>query len=662
MQRKEQTISVVETIKDRCKRCYACIRNCPAKAIRIEKGQAMVMPERCVGCGWCVRVCSQKAKQIESGIPATELYLQDRAECYAILAPSFPAAFPQWKPHQTIAALHRLGFAYVVSAGAGADLVAAGYHQLVQQRTFTTLISSPCPAIVSYIEKHKPALLLFLAPLVSPMVATGRLIRQRCSADARIVFIGPCIAKKMEKSDSRVGGVIDEVLTFAELRQLLEEKGIHPEEEAEMAPDQPWADLGGIFPVSGGLLRTAALHDDVLNNEILVCEGADRVQAVLSHVEEGHVEACFLDLLFCQGCIDGPAMTGDTSVYLRKTLVADYVREQLRRPQMDSRPEATTVDLSRKFTRMATTLPFPSQEDIMDIFRQINKLKPEDELNCGACGYGSCREKAIAVFQGRAEVEMCLPYMIERLQAMNQELLEAQERIIRSARLASMGEVAAGVAHEINNPLAGVINYIRLMRKKTEQVLSGAVLHDISRYLEIMETETRRISEIVQELLNFARPTEPDTSKIVVADLIKKSLFLLSHQFSLQNIAIREEIVEADLSIRADFRQMQQVLLNVLINSAQAMPDGGLLTVRVSRGPLQTVEIAISDTGCGIPAENVSKIFDPFFSTKLEKKGTGLGLSVVYSIIARHHGTIVVNSQVGKGTTFLIRLPGCPQA
>jgi signal transduction histidine kinase len=620
----------------------------------------MVMPERCVGCGWCVRVCTQKAKQIESGIAETERILQSDRERYAILAPSFPAAFPHWKPLQLVTALRRLGFDRVLSAGAGADLISARYRQLIEQRTFTTLISSPCPAVVSYIEKHKPALLLFLAPIVSPMIATGRLIRETMQANAGIVFIGPCIAKKMEKSDRRVSGVIDEVLTFGELQDLLEKMGIQPAELPESEPDEPGDTLGGIFPISGGLLRTAALQDDVLSNEIVVCEGADRVGQVLAHVEEGHVDACFLDLLFCQGCIDGPAMPGTASVHLRKTLVADYVRRRV--AQQSARPDQphATIDLSRKFTREAITLPYPSEEEISQIFRQINKHKAEDELNCGACGYASCREKAIAVFQRRAELEMCLPYMIDRLEEMNRELLEAQERLIRSARLASMGEVAAGVAHEINNPLAGVINYIRLMRKKIQEVLSGATLAHVGRYLDIMETETRRISEIVQELLNFARPTEPDTCKIVVADLIKKSLFLLSHQFALQNIAISEEVDDADLSIRADFKQMQQVLLNVFINAAQAMPDGGSLTVRAGPGPQRTVDISIVDSGCGIPAEHLTKIFDPFFSTKLEKKGTGLGLSVVYSIITKHQGTILVDSQVGKGTTFLIRLPRCP--
>jgi signal transduction histidine kinase len=618
------------------------------------------MPERCVGCGWCVRVCGQKAKKIESGLPATERILQGDCERYAILAPSFPAAFPQWKPQQLITALRRLGFDRVLSAGVGADLIAVRYRQLLQQRTFTTLISSPCPAVVSYIEKHKPSLLLFLAPIVSPMIATGRFIRETMRSDAGIVFIGPCIAKKMEKSDSRVRGVIDEVLTFSELQDLLEKRSIQPAELPESEPDEPGDNLGGIFPISGGLLRTAALQDDVLSNEILVCEGSDRVGQVLTHVEEGHVDACFLDLLFCQGCIDGPAMPGSASVYLRKTLVADYVRHRLGQQTERMEQAQGSMDLSRKFTRESQSLPFPSEEEISRIFRQINKQKTEDELNCGACGYASCRDKAIAVFQGRAELEMCLPYMIDQLEAMNRELLEAQERLIRSARLASMGEVAAGVAHEINNPLAGVINYIRLMRKKIQEVLSGAMLAHVSRYLDIMETETRRISEIVQELLNFARPTEPDTCKIVVADLIKKSLFLLSHQFALQNITIVEEISHADLSIRADFKQMQQVLLNVLINAAQAMPAGGTLTVRAVPGPQHTVDLAVTDTGCGIPAENLTKIFDPFFSTKLEKKGTGLGLSVVYSIITKHQGTILVDSQVGKGTTFLIRLPSCP--
>ncbi len=620
----------------------------------------MVIQERCIGCGRCVRVCAQNAKKIESGIEQTLALLEEKTDVYALLAPSFPAAFPDVKPEQTVAALRALGFKKVISVALGADLTAQAYRELFDKQTYTTLIATACPAVVSYIEKHMPSLLLFIAPIVSPMIATGRFIRQTLTANCRLVFIGPCIAKKKEKSDPKVHGVIDEVLTFHELNEIFHNKAIDSSRMAGEELDQPWPHVGSIFPVSGGLLRTTNIMSDVLQNDVIVAEGSDRVLEVLRHVEQGLVEARILDLLFCQGCIDGPAMNSGLSVYMRKDIVANYSRQWLQKnPQPVARTLSENIDFGRRFTREALSLPMPAEEDVQKIFLQINKTRQEDELNCGACGYPSCREKAVAVYQGRAEVEMCLPYLIDKLEKMNQEVLEAQERLIHSARLASMGEVAAGVAHEINNPLAGVINYVKLMRKRLQALLQEPDLSGLARYLEIMETETRRISEIVKELLDFARPTDPDITKISVAELIKKSLFLLSHQFTLQNINIVEESDAPDYNILADFKQMQQVLLNILINAAQAMPDGGSLYVRYRQAGEGRIEIEIQDTGCGIPSENLGKIFDPFFSTKLEKKGTGLGLSVVYSIVDKHHGSLKVKSQVGQGAAFIIQLPLC---
>jgi len=652
---KDTAIPVVETIKDRCRRCYSCIRNCPAKAIRIERGQAMVIQERCIGCGRCVRVCAQKAKKIESGVERTEQFLQSGEPVYAILAPSFPAAYPEAKAEQLVAAVAAAGFSRVFSVAVGADLVARAFRELYQKQSYATLITTSCPAVVSYIEKHQPSLLLFTAPIVSPMIATGRLLRSMYSFTGPIVFIGPCIAKKKEKSDPKVSGVIDEVLTFHELNQLLDMKRIAIAEQGERELDQPWPQLGSIFPVSGGLLRSTELAHDLLSNEVIVAEGPERVLEVLRHVEQGTVEARILDLLFCQGCIDGPAMNSGLSVYLRKDIVANYCRRWLDKKK--TAPALEAVDMTRRFTREAHYLPLPSEEDIAKIFLQIDKHNPSDELNCGACGYSSCREKAIAVYQGRAEVEMCLPFLIERLEKMNREVLDAQERLIHAARLTSMGEVAAGVAHEINNPVAGVLTYVKLMKKKVQEQLPEPTLSGILRYLEIMETEMRRVSEIVKELLDFARPTDPDVTRISVTELMKKSLFLLSHQFELQNIHITETYPEPDEFIQADLKQMQQVLLNILINAAQAMPKGGALFVRSRQRGVDQVEIEIQDTGEGIPQEHLGKIFDPFFTTKLEKKGTGLGLSVVYSIVVKHHGTIHVQSQVSAGTTFTLRLP-----
>ncbi|MDZ7293984.1 MAG: ATP-binding protein [candidate division KSB1 bacterium] len=655
---------VVQTIRDKCKRCYSCVRNCPARAIKIIEGQAEVIKERCIGCGNCVLVCAQKAKKIESGIEHTEELLRSGNPVYALLAPSFPAAFPDDRPGQLVSALRQLGFARVVEVAVGADMIAREYARLFRQSSMTTIISTPCPAIVEFIQKYHPALILHMAPIVSPMIATGRAVKAMYDPDCRLVFIGPCIAKKKEKVDQKVAGVIDEVLTYQELKEMFQARGIDLRSQADGRFDPPYPRTGRIFPVSGGLLRTAALEADILDNDIIVTEGPERVVEILERVEEGKVEARFLDLLFCRGCIAGPKMDNELSVFIRKDIVARYVRNRL--AEQDAAAierqfeELRAVPLSRGFTSDNQLRPVPTETEVREILAKINKVRPEDELNCGACGYNTCREKAVAVFQGLAELEMCLPYLIDRLERMNREIVEAQERLIRSARLASMGELAAGVAHEINNPLAGVLTYLKLIQKKlaADQV-PREDLAKFRQYLQTMEHETIRCSDIVKNLLEFARPSEPTITPLSVEEAIKKSLFLVRHQITLQNIAIVERYEEGLPPIMADAKQMQQVLLNLVINAAQAMPEGGELRISAYRAHDQreNVVIVIQDTGVGIPAENLPRIFDPFFTTKASQKGTGLGLSVVSSIVAKHGGRIDVESEVGKGTTFKLFMP-----
>ena len=655
-------MGVVETIRDKCKRCYSCVRNCPAKAIRIVEGQAEVISERCIGCGNCVTVCAQKAKKIESGIETTNELLASGDEVYAILAPSFPAAFPEQKPAKIVGALKKLGFHKVVEVAIGADMTAREYANLFKEKTMPTVLSSPCPAIVEFIQKYHPSLLLFLAPIVSPMIATGRIIKQKLNPNGRIIFIGPCIAKKKEKDDPKVAGIIDEVLTYKELKAMFDETGIVIAEQKEIPFDEPRPYIGRIFPVTGGLLRTAALKAEVLENDIIYTEGPDRVLEILEKVEEGKVEARFLDLLFCRGCIDGPKMDNDLSVFIKKDIVAKYVQECIADDSDEKAEERFAefddIDYHRQFSNDNQRKPMPNEQEIKEILLKINKFTPEDQLNCGSCGYETCRDKAIAVYQGLAELEMCLPYLIDKLQKMNKEMLAVQERLIRSARLASMGQLAAGVAHEINNPLAGVLTYLKLMQKKLSlDEVPKDDLHKFMKYLETMESETIRVSDIVKNLLEFARPSEPNISPVSVSDIIKRSLFLVEHPLALQNIHISEHYEPDMPQIWVDQKQIQQVLMNLFINAAQAMPDGGELSIWAHNNCEDDfVIIEVKDSGCGIPEENIHRIFDPFFTTKAEKKGTGLGLSLVSSIIEKHKGHIDVASEVDKGTTFRVHL------
>ena len=241
-----------------------------------------------------------------------------------------------------------------------------------------------------------------------------------------------------------------------------------------------------------------------------------------------------------------------------------------------------------------------------------------------------------------------------------QDLREAQEQVVQAEKLASLGKLAATIAHEINNPLAGVLNYIRLIIKQlTRNHFSHEKLEDILRYLKIMESETARCGEIVKDLLAFARRTKITIESNNIEDIIDKTLNLISHDLEMKEIQLQKTIEPNLPKVKCDFKQIQQVLLNLMYNASEAMPNGGTLTVTAHRavGAKALLEVVISDTGCGIAQQDMEKIFEPFFTTKEEGKGVGLGLSVVYGIIAKHNGTITVESKLGKASTFNVRLP-----
>jgi iron only hydrogenase large subunit-like protein len=373
---------VVATIGEKCRRCYTCVRHCPAKAIKVQDGQAKVLPERCIGCGNCIRVCSQGAKTVDSqALPVTQEMIADGEHVVACLAPSFPVAFPQIMPRQLVSALRHLGFSGVMEVAVGAELVSRAYRTLVEEHPEQRpLITTPCPALVSYVERYLPELLPALAPIVSPMIALGRLIKQRLRPEAKVIFIGPCVAKKSEARDPSVAGAVDAVLTFKELSDWLAEADMDLSVLPEGEFDGPLPDVGRIFPVSGGLLRTAMLSSDVLNNDIVVTEGVDRTTELLRTLGEDGVAAQFFDLLFCEGCIKGPFAGGDhKNAVALKQKVATYTNEEATRRPGTPLSEYDDLDLSRTFSNEMIPAPQPGEEEIRAILRQTNKIKPEDD-------------------------------------------------------------------------------------------------------------------------------------------------------------------------------------------------------------------------------------------------------------------------------------------
>jgi signal transduction histidine kinase/iron only hydrogenase large subunit-like protein len=658
---------IVTTIGEKCKRCYTCVRHCPAKAIMVQEGRAKVLPERCVACGNCIRVCSQKAKRLQTDdLVVTRGMIGAGEQVVACFAPSFPAVFPEVRPRQLVQAARRLGFARVMEVAMGAELVAHAYRKLLQENGDRgPMITTPCPALVGYVEKHLPGLLPYLAPIVSPMVALGRLIKRRLMPGAKVVFIGPCLAKKIEAKDENLEGEVDAVLTFQEFREWLEEERVEVGSLPEREFDGPHPAIGRIFPVSGGLLRTSAMEADVLDDDIVVTEGVDRITDLLRQMDNDHqVGAKFFDLLFCEGCISGPFIGDRGNTVTLKQRVASYTREEMERGEvagigMPALQQYLDLDLSRGFSDSRVKAAEPTEEEIQAILRQTDKLKPEDELNCGACGYVSCREKAIAVYNGLAEAEMCLPYLIEKLQRTivelndsRRNLLEAEEQLMHSEKLASMGQLAAGVAHEINNPLGTVLIYSHMLLKEME-------LEDPRREdLQMITREAERCRHIVRGLLDFSRQSKLRDELMDVNELLRGTVDLLEKQGDFAQIELTTELQEDLPRTRLDPEQMRQAFINILENAVEAMPERGRLRVSTRLvGDGKSISVAFADTGMGIPEENLERIFHPFFTTKQIGRGTGLGLAILYGIVKMHRGAISVDSKVGVGTTFAISLP-----
>ena len=421
---------VIITNPARCRDCYRCVRHCDVKAIRVQDGQAQVVPELCIVCTNCIRTCPQKAKDVPSATPDIKQALKEGRKLIASVAPSAPAYFGYRNFSAMEAVLMKLGFSAAEETALGAQIVGVAHRDYVEHHPQNhPVIASSCPVVVNLIEKYYPDLIDHLAPIVSPMIAHGRWLRKKYGSDAFVVFIGPCIAKKMEICDPAVTGAISAAMTFRGLADWLkEEKITFAEDEARLAEPIEPADAR-LFPVEGGLIATAKLSTDMLGSDLIVASSLDACRNILGDIRAGQLKASLVELMACTGgCINGPAMTDlPGGIYSARQKILDYHRNpsSFQTPLRDQWP-----DLSRTYSNKKQPVPEFSEEQISDVLRRVNKYTPEDELNCGACGYSSCREKAIATLCGMAEVTMCIPYMRSRSESLRQVVMDVSPNSI----------------------------------------------------------------------------------------------------------------------------------------------------------------------------------------------------------------------------------------
>ena len=395
--------------KANCKNCYKCIRHCPVKSIRFSANQAHIVSNECILCGQCVVVCPQNAKEIRSDLEKAKVLIAQEEPVVASIAPSFVANFPGITIQGMNKALQQLGFARAEETAIGATMVKKEYERLVAEKAQNVIISSCCHSVNLLIEKYYPEALPYLAHVLSPMQAHCQSIKQQ-PPGAKTIFIGPCVSKKAE-ADS-YGDMVDCVLTFEELSQWLEEDGIalEPSNERE---EQSRARL---FPTSGGILRTMECTSP--DYSYLHVDGVDNCVNALEDVIAGRLDNCFIEMSVCtNSCIGGPVMEKHRHSPVRKFLSVD------RYAGKEDYPVQADFAMEKNFTYLGTEEPQPGEREIVEILRKMGKTKPEDELNCGSCGYDTCRKKAIAVYQGKADLTMCLPFLKEKAESFSDHII-----------------------------------------------------------------------------------------------------------------------------------------------------------------------------------------------------------------------------------------------
>jgi len=401
------------------------VRDCSVKAIKINNGQAEVVKEKCINCGHCIEICPQNAKGVTNHLENLKKLLKEE-KVIASIAPSFPAAF-DCSPGQLITALKNLGFYDVEETSVGAEVIARKYGELLEMGD-KTLISACCPAVVSLVEKHYPDLIPYLSPTISPMVAHAKLIKDNYR-DSKVVFIGPCIAKIKEIDWKSSKEAVDLAITFEELEKIFSSEDIdlnNLETDKFKSISGNWSRA---FPVENGVLKAANINFG-LSTEVLSISGLGECMRTFEDILADEINPKFIEAMVCSGgCINGPGINSELSINSRKERVVKYAqKEDIEKDK--SNINEIKIDTSREYLNRKIEEKIPTENQIRLILSQTGKFSKKDELDCGGCGYNSCREKAIAIYQGLAELKMCIPYMKGKMESLADIIVESSPNAI----------------------------------------------------------------------------------------------------------------------------------------------------------------------------------------------------------------------------------------
>ena len=416
-----QDINILKTNEANCKDCYKCLRYCPIKAIRVCDGHAQVDKDRCVLDGKCLTICPQKAKSVRNDVEKAKEVIKYGDFIVASIAPSFFAYYDKSSRGKIITALKYLGFDQIEQTSRAAYSVALAHFEHMKN-TDMPVIASSCPSIVTLVEKYYPELISNLAPVLSPMCAHYQMLFEQYGKNFKMIFIGPCVAKKEEIEGTNIAAC----LTFSELDELIKQEELDLDTLPESEFEKEYSGNPSLFPLIGGLIKTAGMDDSNIQSDLISISGIEDARKLFDSIINKSLNIKFIEALACEGgCIMGPAKPdylNNKSFYELKDNIIQASNENT-----NSQPyECISIKkISRKYTNKSFKIVEPSEEEIRIVLASIGKFVPEDELNCGACGYNSCRDKAIAVIQGLAEKEMCIPFMKAQAEKLSSVIIEA---------------------------------------------------------------------------------------------------------------------------------------------------------------------------------------------------------------------------------------------
>lgn len=490
-------MNVIGFREAKCKNCYKCVRNCEVKAITVKDSQAYIMNDKCILCGHCLEACPQNAKTLISDLERVKEYLHSDVPVIISLAPAYLGVLKYKTPGQVITALLKLGFASVHETAEGAAYVTREYNRLLSEGHMENIITTCCPSVNDLIEIYYPSLTKYMAPVVSPMIAHGMLLRKQYGPNAKIIFLGPCISKKREaESDERTKGIIDAVINFKEFEEWLAEENINMFELEDTKPHNPNPEVNRLYPISSG----------VLSSVVSSRNGADKYRKFYVHgikncidlfqsMERGEVTGCFIEANICNGgCIKGPAI--DRACISRFKVKLDMEENIPKTPvkEQDFFDQDKPLNLFKLFCDRSPKDPMPSEEEINSILHRIGKTKPEDMLNCGACGYATCRDKAIATYQGKAELNMCIPFMHEKAQSMANIVLDNTPNMI----------IIVDADMKILEFSSAAVKYFNISRSQAMNMYLYEII-DHTDFEKVLETHTDIIGKkVIYEDRNLA--------------------------------------------------------------------------------------------------------------------------------------------------------------